>query len=183
MRCLYIEHYTAHLTHRWHTQEFCLGRGGGVSTNSVEDRGQTEWGSGGVQGFRSICKWVKPVFLLGCYRCNFHGTGNSAQLCQNFGLSGGGGFKKFCSGQRAERMGIWGWSWGFCSICKWVKPILLLGCYGRIFHGTGNSSSALSKLWTVLGGGGGGGCFNTPNNPPPAGGPWPPLLTLKTKIV
>jgi hypothetical protein len=30
---------------------------------------------------------VKPV-LLGWYGCIFHGTGNSAQLCQNFGISG-----------------------------------------------------------------------------------------------
>jgi hypothetical protein len=43
------------------------------------------------QGFRSICKWVKPVFWLGCYGCIFHGTGNSAQLCQNFGITGEGG--------------------------------------------------------------------------------------------
>jgi hypothetical protein len=45
------------------------------------------------QGFHSICKWVKPVFWLGCYGCIFHGTWNSAQLCQNFGISwwGGGG--------------------------------------------------------------------------------------------
>ena len=28
--------------------------------------------------------------MLGCYGCIFHGTGNSAQLCQNFGISGGG---------------------------------------------------------------------------------------------
>jgi hypothetical protein len=41
------------------------------------------------QGFCSVCKWVKPVFLLGCYGCIFHRTGNSAQLCQNFGISGG----------------------------------------------------------------------------------------------
>jgi hypothetical protein len=33
---------------------------------------------------------VKPVFLLGCYGCIFHGTGNSAQLCQNFGILGEG---------------------------------------------------------------------------------------------
>jgi hypothetical protein len=36
---------------QWHTQEFCLVGGstlvGGSSTNSVEDRGQTERGSGG----------------------------------------------------------------------------------------------------------------------------------------
>jgi hypothetical protein len=32
--------------------------------------------------------------LLDCYGCIFHGTGNSAQLCQNFGFFfwGGGGF-------------------------------------------------------------------------------------------
>ena len=34
---------------------------------------------------------MKAVFLLGCYGCIFHGTGNSAQLCQNFGISGEGG--------------------------------------------------------------------------------------------
>jgi hypothetical protein len=32
---------------------------------------------------------VKHIFLLGCYRCIFHGTGNAAQLCQNFGIWGG----------------------------------------------------------------------------------------------
>jgi hypothetical protein len=36
---------------------------------------------------------MKSVFRLGCYGCIFHGTGNSAQLCQNFGISGGGGFE------------------------------------------------------------------------------------------
>ena len=35
-------------------------------------------------------KCVKAVFLLGCYGCIFHGTRNLAQLCQNFGISGGG---------------------------------------------------------------------------------------------
>jgi hypothetical protein len=76
---------------QWRTQEFCLGGGGG-STNSFEDRGQRgrKYGYPPSQGFRSICKWVKPVFLLGCYGCIFHGTGNSAQLCQNFGISGWG---------------------------------------------------------------------------------------------
>jgi hypothetical protein len=44
------------------------------------------------QGFNSICKWMKPIFLLGCYGCIFHGTGNSVQPCQNFGISGGGGW-------------------------------------------------------------------------------------------
>ena len=42
---------------------------------------------------KQLKKWVKVVFLLGCYRCIFHRTGNSAQLCQNFRISreGGGG--------------------------------------------------------------------------------------------
>jgi hypothetical protein len=39
------------------------------------------------QGFRSICKWMKRIFLLGSYGCIFHETGNSAQLCQNFVIS------------------------------------------------------------------------------------------------
>jgi hypothetical protein len=33
---------------------------------------------------------MKPLFRLGCYGCIFHGTGNSAQLCQNFEISGRG---------------------------------------------------------------------------------------------
>jgi hypothetical protein len=41
------------------------------------------------RGFHSICKWAKPVFWVGCYRHIFHGTGNLAQLFQNFGISGG----------------------------------------------------------------------------------------------
>jgi hypothetical protein len=44
-----------------------------------------------VRVVHSICKWAKPVFWLGCYRCIFHGTGNLAQLFINFGISGGGG--------------------------------------------------------------------------------------------
>jgi hypothetical protein len=40
------------------------------------------------QGFRSIRKWAKWVFLLGYYGCIFHTTGNLAQLCENFGISG-----------------------------------------------------------------------------------------------
>jgi hypothetical protein len=32
---------------------------------------------------------MKPIFWLGFYRCTLHGTWNSAQLCQNFGISGG----------------------------------------------------------------------------------------------
>ena len=37
---------------------------------------------------KQLKKWVKTVFLLGCYWCIFHGTGNSVQFCQNFRISG-----------------------------------------------------------------------------------------------
>jgi hypothetical protein len=48
---------------QWRTQEFCLGGGG--STNSVEDRGQRERGSGGgsplVRGSGGSCNWVQEI--------------------------------------------------------------------------------------------------------------------------
>jgi hypothetical protein len=47
---------------QWHTQEFFLG---GDSTNSVEDRGQRERGSGGgsplVKGSGGSCKLVQEI--------------------------------------------------------------------------------------------------------------------------
>jgi hypothetical protein len=49
---------------QWRTQEFCSG-GGGCSTNSVEDRGQREWGSGGgspiVRGPGGSCNLVQEI--------------------------------------------------------------------------------------------------------------------------
>ena len=48
---------------QWHTQEFCSGEG--VSTNSVEDRGQRERGSGGgsplVRGSGGSCNLVQEI--------------------------------------------------------------------------------------------------------------------------
>ena len=48
---------------QWRTQEFCSGGGG--STNSVEDRGQTERGSGGsspiVRGSGGSCNLVQEI--------------------------------------------------------------------------------------------------------------------------
>jgi hypothetical protein len=74
---------------QWRTQEFCSGGGG--SPNSVEDRGHREQGCGG--GSRLVTRSAQFVNeLLGFYGCIFHGNGNSAQLCQNFGISGEGGF-------------------------------------------------------------------------------------------
>jgi hypothetical protein len=70
-------------------QEFFLM---GVQQIQVSTEGRGNGALGALvppsQGFHSICKWVKPIFSLGCYGCIFHGTGNSAQLCQNFGISG-----------------------------------------------------------------------------------------------
>ena len=51
--------------HQWRTQEFCLG---GSSTNSVEDRGQTERGSGGCSPLVSVsgdsCNLVQEISFL-----------------------------------------------------------------------------------------------------------------------
>ena len=50
-------------TRQWRTQEFCSGGGG--STNSVEDRGQRERGSGGgsplVRGSGGSCNLVQEI--------------------------------------------------------------------------------------------------------------------------
>ena len=48
---------------QWRTQEFFFGGGG--STNSVEDRGEREWGSGGgsplVRGSGGSCNLVQEI--------------------------------------------------------------------------------------------------------------------------
>jgi len=50
---------------QWRTQEFCSLEGRGVSTNSVEDRGQTERGSVGgsplVRGSGGSCNLVQEI--------------------------------------------------------------------------------------------------------------------------
>jgi hypothetical protein len=52
------------------------------------DYSRFSWGRATWEACRG--KWVNPVFLLGYYGCIFHGTGNLAQICQNFGISGAG---------------------------------------------------------------------------------------------
>jgi hypothetical protein len=55
----------------------------------TEDRENGVWGRYfPSHGFCSICKCVNPVFILVCYGCIFHGTGNLAHLCESFGISG-----------------------------------------------------------------------------------------------
>jgi hypothetical protein len=90
--CSYPEPARSSPYHTLPTTDSCVPRNfffwGGVFNKF--NWGQRERGFGGgsplVKGFRLICKWVKPVFLLGCYGCIFHGTGNFAQFCQNFGV-------------------------------------------------------------------------------------------------
>jgi hypothetical protein len=72
----------------------------GSSTNSVEIRGQRERGPGGgsplVRGSVQFAIRFDFVKLSGCrglLRIIFHGTVNSVQLCQNLGISRGGGFE------------------------------------------------------------------------------------------
>jgi hypothetical protein len=114
---------------------------------------------------------MKPVFWLRCFGCIFHGTGNSAQLCENFGLNppnplslyanwlrqeflGGGGFQQIhlrTEGRENGDLGALAPSQGFHSICKWVNPVFWLG-YRLIFHGTGNSAQLCQNFGISEGG-------------------------------
>jgi hypothetical protein len=76
---------------QWRTQEFFSGAGVQQIHLRKEGRENGVWGrQPPSKRCRSICKWVTPVFLLGCYGCIFHGTENLAQLRLNFGISGEG---------------------------------------------------------------------------------------------
>jgi hypothetical protein len=68
-----------------------LFRGGGGSTNSVEDTGRENGDLGAVvpkSGVSFNLKMSETRVLIRLLLI-FHGTGNSAQLCQNFGIQGG----------------------------------------------------------------------------------------------
>jgi hypothetical protein len=56
-------------------------------------------------GFRSVCKWMKPILWLGCYGCIFHGTGNLVQLCKNVAIGVVGG----CSTPQPSVVRHWNW--------------------------------------------------------------------------
>jgi hypothetical protein len=63
------------------------------STNSVEDTGQIERGCGGGSPAVRVhlnLKIGETHILIRLLRIIIHGTGNSAQLCQKFVISGGG---------------------------------------------------------------------------------------------
>ena len=60
----YVSSFSAYFSlKQWRTQEFCSGGGG--STNSVEDRGQREQGSGGssplIRGSGGSCNLVQEI--------------------------------------------------------------------------------------------------------------------------
>jgi len=65
-----VRAYGLHGCHQWHTQESCSGGG---STNSVEDRGQRERGSGGgsslVRGSGGSCNLLQEIsfHIVKCY--------------------------------------------------------------------------------------------------------------------
>jgi hypothetical protein len=73
----------------------------GGSTNSAEDSGQREGGSGGssplVRGFTQFVIERNPYIPIRLLQIIFHGTGNLARLFQYFGIFffflGGGCFK------------------------------------------------------------------------------------------
>ena len=60
-----VRHEENGISGQWRTQEFCSG--GGVSANSVEDRGHRERGSGGgsplVRGSGNSCNLVQEISL------------------------------------------------------------------------------------------------------------------------
>jgi hypothetical protein len=75
---------------QWRTQNFFSGGG---STNSIEDRGHREQGSGAVtpqSGVPPNLQLGETRILIRLLKSIFHGTGNSARLCQNFGIISGG---------------------------------------------------------------------------------------------
>jgi hypothetical protein len=97
---------TSRISHgvQWRTQEFFsegvlhqyfFRGGGGGQQIQLRTEGRENRDLGAVapypRGYLSICKWVKLVFLLGCYGCIFHVTGDSVPLFPNFGISGAGG--------------------------------------------------------------------------------------------
>jgi hypothetical protein len=79
--------------YQWRAQElllfFFFGGGGGGPTKSVKDRGQRERGSGGgspESGVPLNLQMNETHILISLLRMYIpHGTGNSAQLWQNFG--------------------------------------------------------------------------------------------------
>jgi hypothetical protein len=87
---------------------------------------------------------------------------------------GGAGFSKFSWGQRAERTGIWsGVPFNLQSGSSLSNFQDVEGCYGCIFHGTGNSVQLCQNFRISEGG------FEPPQ-PPPLGTPLPDSFwTLK----
>jgi hypothetical protein len=73
-------------------------RGGGVQQIQLRTEGRKKGNLGAVAPLSGVPLNLQSGSTLsnfrdveGCYGCIFHRTVNSAQLCQNFGISWGGG--------------------------------------------------------------------------------------------
>jgi hypothetical protein len=61
----------------------------GVQQIQLRTEGRENGDLGAVAVVPLNLQMSETHILLGCYRYIFHRTGNSAQLCKNFGISGG----------------------------------------------------------------------------------------------
>ena len=111
------------------------------------------WGGHSWRGglfTKQLKKWVKAVLLLGCYGCIFHGTGNSAQLCQNFGISGGGGLNpppRYATDARSKKHHIKKFAAGdrrWKQTLPWLCVNMATRCCGGLRHCSTSRSVAVS---------------------------------------
>jgi hypothetical protein len=91
-----LEVFNSHFpvtTLQWRTQKFFSG--GIQQIQLTEGRENRDLGAVAPQsGVPPNLQVGETCILIMFLRCIFHGTGNSAQLCQNFGIIwGGGGFE------------------------------------------------------------------------------------------
>jgi hypothetical protein len=113
-------------------------------------RGQREQGSGGGSPLVRVppnLQMGETRILIRCLRCIFHGTGNSARLCQNFGIisGGGGGFNppihppgyasvlKYVTDGDNLVQAQWcatenKYSWCYCKYCFRVESLMARKC-------------------------------------------------------
>jgi hypothetical protein len=76
-------------THQWHTQKFFSG--GVQQIQLTEGRENRDLGAVAPQsGDPPNLQVGETCIIITFLRCIFHGTGNSARLCQNFGINSGG---------------------------------------------------------------------------------------------
>jgi hypothetical protein len=77
----------------------------------------------------------------------FHGTGNSAQLCQNFGISGGGGLKRSARIKALQIVHRFLVLLAFSFLHRF--PIVKLDIVLTVHHGTLRVQHQLDTLFSV----------------------------------